>query len=77
MDMSPDELVRDLKAVITDTEDLLKATADQGAEQVAQMRARAEVSLRAVRERIRDLPEVIETPRRPQHELQDHSCPCQ
>ena len=58
MDMSTDKLVRDLKAVVTDTQDLLKATAGQGDEQIAQIRARAEESLRAVRERIQDLPDI-------------------
>jgi ElaB/YqjD/DUF883 family membrane-anchored ribosome-binding protein len=53
MDMTTDKLVKDLKAVVGDTEELIKATAGQGGEQIARIRARAEESVRHARERIR------------------------
>jgi ElaB/YqjD/DUF883 family membrane-anchored ribosome-binding protein len=58
MDRATDKLVHDLKAVVNDAEDLLKATAGQGGEQIARIRARAEESLRAARERMKDLPDI-------------------
>lgn len=54
MDMSTDKLMHDLKAVVGDAEDLLKATADQTGERIAKVRARAEESLRVARARMRD-----------------------
>ena len=49
MDISSDKLVKDLRTVVTDAEDLLKATASQTGERVEQVRARAEESLRLAR----------------------------
>lgn len=46
------KLKQDLQTVVTDTEELLKATAAQTGERVEQVRQRAEASLRAARERI-------------------------
>lgn len=44
-----EKLMQDLKAVVADTEDLIKATASQTGEHVEKVRARAEQSLRAAR----------------------------
>ncbi len=55
MDVSSDKLMKDLKAVVNNAEDLLKATADQGGEQIARIRARAEDSVRVARARMKDL----------------------
>jgi ElaB/YqjD/DUF883 family membrane-anchored ribosome-binding protein len=55
MDVSSDKLMKDLKAVVNNAEDLLKATADQGGEQIARIRARAEDSVRVARARMKDI----------------------
>jgi ElaB/YqjD/DUF883 family membrane-anchored ribosome-binding protein len=47
MQVSTGKLIKDLRAVIVDTEDLLKATAGQTGELIEKVRARAEESLRA------------------------------
>jgi ElaB/YqjD/DUF883 family membrane-anchored ribosome-binding protein len=47
--MSTDKLMHDLRLVVTDAEDLLKATATQTGEHVEKARARAEQSLRLAR----------------------------
>jgi ElaB/YqjD/DUF883 family membrane-anchored ribosome-binding protein len=44
-----DRLIADLKAVVHDAEELLKATAGLAGEQISNVRARAEASLRAAR----------------------------
>jgi ElaB/YqjD/DUF883 family membrane-anchored ribosome-binding protein len=46
------KLKQDLQTVVTDTEDLLKATASQTGEGIDRIRARAEESLRSVRIRL-------------------------
>ncbi|MGE5027039.1 MAG: DUF883 family protein [Betaproteobacteria bacterium] len=43
------KLMEDLRAVVTDAEELLKATASQTGERVAAVRARAEESLKAAK----------------------------
>jgi ElaB/YqjD/DUF883 family membrane-anchored ribosome-binding protein len=55
MDVTTDKLMKDLKAVVGNAEDLLKATADQGGEQIARIRARAEESVRVARGRMKDV----------------------
>ena len=45
-------LMDDLRAVIADAEELLRATADQAGPRVQEARARAEESLRSARERL-------------------------
>jgi ElaB/YqjD/DUF883 family membrane-anchored ribosome-binding protein len=50
-----DKLIRDFKALASDTEELLHATANQTGERVTAARARIEESLRATREKIADL----------------------
>jgi ElaB/YqjD/DUF883 family membrane-anchored ribosome-binding protein len=54
MDMTTDKLMHDLKAVVGDAEDLLKATAGQSGEQIARIRVRAEESVRTARARMKD-----------------------
>ena len=53
MDSADNNLMTDLKAVIADAEELLRATADQAGPRVEEVRARAEESLRAAREHLR------------------------
>lgn len=48
-----DNMMEDLKAVIADAEDLLRATADQAGPKVQEVRERAEESLRAAREHLK------------------------
>lgn len=50
-----DKLIRDFKALASDTEELLHATANQTGERVTAARARIEESLRATREKLADL----------------------
>lgn len=57
MEKQPDEvtkeqLITDFKVLVADAEALLKATASQGGEELAQVRARAEESLRVVKTRM-------------------------
>jgi ElaB/YqjD/DUF883 family membrane-anchored ribosome-binding protein len=47
-----DRLIEDFKAVIQDTEDLIKATASQTGDKVAAVRARAEENLRETRRKL-------------------------
>lgn len=54
MDVTTDKLVQDLKAVVGDAEDLLKATASEGNERIERVRARAAESVRAARARLED-----------------------
>ena len=54
MEVSTDRLMKDLRAVVVDTEDLLKATAGQTGERIEKVRARAEESLRNARTRVQD-----------------------
>lgn len=53
--VSTDKLVSDLHAVVKDAEELLRATAGQAGEKVAEARARAAESVQAARERIDEL----------------------
>ncbi|HVO46749.1 MAG TPA: DUF883 family protein [Steroidobacteraceae bacterium] len=46
------KLADDLQALVSDAEELLRATADSAGEKAAEARARAEESLRAVRGRL-------------------------
>jgi ElaB/YqjD/DUF883 family membrane-anchored ribosome-binding protein len=52
---SADQLLDDLTALIRDAESLLKATATQTGEKVAEVRARAEESVRQARARLAGL----------------------
>jgi ElaB/YqjD/DUF883 family membrane-anchored ribosome-binding protein len=51
--VSAEGLMKDMRAVIVDAEDLLKATAAQTGERVEKVRAKAEDSLRVARERMK------------------------
>jgi ElaB/YqjD/DUF883 family membrane-anchored ribosome-binding protein len=53
MERAADKLMQDLRAVVTDAEQLLKATAGQSEEEIAKLRARAEESLRAAQESLK------------------------
>lgn len=50
--VTTDKLMQDLRVVVADAEELLKATAGQTGERVEKIRARAEESLRVARERL-------------------------
>lgn len=52
MEKLSDEVIADFKEVVADAEALLKATANQGGEQLAEVRAKAEESLRVVKARM-------------------------
>jgi ElaB/YqjD/DUF883 family membrane-anchored ribosome-binding protein len=47
-----EKLLEDLKAVVNDAEELLKATANQTGEKIASVRAKAEESLKTAKARI-------------------------
>jgi len=47
-----DEAIADFKCVVADAEALLKATANQGGDKLAEVRAKAEASLRVVKARL-------------------------
>lgn len=52
MDHLSDQVMDDFRVVVADTEALLKATASQGGEKFADVRAKAEESLRVVKARM-------------------------
>jgi ElaB/YqjD/DUF883 family membrane-anchored ribosome-binding protein len=52
METPADRFMNELRNVIADAEDLLRATADQTGPKVQEVRARAEESLRAAREHL-------------------------
>ena len=52
--VTKEKLMDDLKVVAKDVEELLRATASQTGEKIATARARAEESLRSVRENLED-----------------------
>jgi ElaB/YqjD/DUF883 family membrane-anchored ribosome-binding protein len=58
--VSTDKLMHDLRAVVGDTEELLKATAGQTGERVEKVRARVEDSLRTARVRMEDTGRAVE-----------------
>lgn len=51
-EVTREQLIADFKVVVADAEALLKATANQGGEKVAELRARTEESLNAVKAKI-------------------------
>ncbi|MDE2260313.1 MAG: DUF883 family protein [Betaproteobacteria bacterium] len=51
-EVTKEQLIADFKVVMADAEALLKASANQGGEKLAEVRARAEESLRAVKARM-------------------------
>ena len=56
--VTTDKLIADLRMLAADTEALLRATASQTGQQVAQVRARAEESLKVARARVAELQDV-------------------
>jgi ElaB/YqjD/DUF883 family membrane-anchored ribosome-binding protein len=56
-DVAKERLVHDFKAVVADTEDLLKATASQTGEKVAAARVKVEESLADAKKRLTELSE--------------------
>jgi ElaB/YqjD/DUF883 family membrane-anchored ribosome-binding protein len=52
---STDRLMRDLKAVVSDTQDLLKATAGDASERATKARAQAQRSLHQAQERLAEM----------------------
>lgn len=59
MEATTEKLVTDLKALIGDAEELLKATASQAGEQVAALRRRMETSLKEGRETLADAQDIF------------------
>lgn len=57
--VSKQKLMEDLSAVVTDAEELLKATANQTGERIAAARAKAEESLRVAKVRLADAQEAL------------------
>ena len=53
-EVTSEQLVADFKVVVADAEALLKATANQGGEKLAEVRARTEESLRVAKARMAD-----------------------
>ena len=51
-EVTQEQLIADFKTVVEDAEALLKATAKHGGEDLAEIRARAESSIKAVKARI-------------------------
>jgi ElaB/YqjD/DUF883 family membrane-anchored ribosome-binding protein len=58
-EVSKDKLVADMKVVIADAEDLLRATASAAGEKAAAARARMEDSLRTARLKVAEAQEVV------------------
>jgi ElaB/YqjD/DUF883 family membrane-anchored ribosome-binding protein len=56
-EVTKEQLIADFNVVIADAEALLKATASQGGEKLAEVRAKAEESLRVVKARMLDAQE--------------------
>jgi ElaB/YqjD/DUF883 family membrane-anchored ribosome-binding protein len=54
-EVNTDKLVEDLRQVIRDAEELLRATAGMAGEKVAEVRARAEESLRTAKARLMEM----------------------
>lgn len=50
--ITTEQLIEDFYVVVADAEALIKATADQGGEKIAKVRAKAEASLMMVKERM-------------------------
>jgi len=53
--VNTDKLIEDLRQVVRDAEDLLRATAGQAGEKIAEARARAEESLRIAKGRLLEM----------------------
>ena len=67
------KLKQDLQTVVTDFEELLKATASQTGERIEKVRARAEDSLRAARLRLAEASAAVgQSARVAAHDIDDH-----
>ncbi len=58
-DAARDQIAKDFKAIIADTEELLKATAGAAGEKAAAARARAEETLRHARARLGEIEQTV------------------
>jgi ElaB/YqjD/DUF883 family membrane-anchored ribosome-binding protein len=58
-DISKDQLIDDLKVVVNDAEALIKATANQGGEALAAVRAKAQESLAIAKDKLADTQEAL------------------
>jgi ElaB/YqjD/DUF883 family membrane-anchored ribosome-binding protein len=58
-EVTSEQLITDFKVVVADAEALLKATANQGGEKLAEVRAKAEESLRVVKARMAQAQEAL------------------
>jgi ElaB/YqjD/DUF883 family membrane-anchored ribosome-binding protein len=56
---SQEKLVSDMKAVISDAEEMLKATADQTGDKIASLRARIQERVQAARQRLAEAEAVL------------------
>lgn len=54
-DTTRDKLITDFKVMMSDTEDLLRATAGQGSDTLSAVRSRAESSLRSARSQLDEM----------------------
>lgn len=54
-EVTKEQLIDDFKVVVSDAEALLKATANQGGDKVAEVRAKAEESLRRMKARMEQM----------------------
>ena len=59
--VSTEKLVQDMRTVIIDAEDLIKATASQTGERIEKIRAKAEDSVRVARQQLKGFGEDIGT----------------
>jgi len=58
-EVNKEQLIADFKVVVADAEALLKATANQGGEKLAELRAKTEESLRVVKVRMAEAQEAL------------------
>ena len=58
-DVTKEQLIADFKVVVADAEALLKATANQGGEAVANLRAKTEESIAAAKVKMADAQEAL------------------
>ena len=58
-EVTKEQLIADFKTVVSDAEALLKATANQGGEKLAEVRAKAEESLGVVKARMAQAQEAL------------------
>ena len=56
---SKDKLISDVKLVLADAEDLLKAAAASTGEKAAELRERAAVALKRAKEKVQDIQDVV------------------